>query len=200
MTATTITDMLLDSTTLYTTAMWYAAASTAALVVSHVLCVGIIMYYDLSGQWDDYRLHKSTSSKSSRNVSLNDYTKGMKNFAKDLVLLFFPFMTGCYAMRLPQIQGMLYNDVLLYCTLVRCCIVLAAEEEEEETMAAVCHHEVLTHLDRNVRQDDVWSSVSLLKLTTTYCHFDLFVCRFAALRFTSLLQALPTRWYKPVPN
>jgi hypothetical protein len=142
---TATTTMLLESssstTTLWYTAMFYAAASTAALVVSHVLCVGIIMYYDLSGQWDDYRLHKSNSNSSSnsnskRNVSLNDYTKGMKNFAKDLVLLFFPFMTACYAMRLPEIEGM--YDVVLYCT-ARCCTVSAAEEE---TLAAVCHHEV----------------------------------------------------------
>lgn len=129
----TTTTMLLESstTTLWYTAMWYAAASTAALVVSHVVCVGIIMYYDLSGQWDDYRLHKSNASSNSsssksksnnnnnnnRNVSLNDYTKGMKNFAKDLVLLFFPFMTACYAMRLPEIEGMCR---VLYCTMLYC--------------------------------------------------------------------------------
>jgi hypothetical protein len=81
------------------TAFYFALASTAALVISHSLCVGIVMYYDLTGKWDAYKLHKT------RKVSVQDYVKGLKNFVKDLILLFIPFMTFCYCFRVQQIQG-----------------------------------------------------------------------------------------------
>lgn len=92
------------------TAFYFALASTAALVISHSLCVGIVMYYDLTGKWDAYKLHKT------RNVTVQDYVKGLKNFVKDLILLFIPFMTFCYCFRVQQIQGAF---VLRVCCAVR---------------------------------------------------------------------------------
>ncbi|KAG7373772.1 fatty acid hydroxylase superfamily protein [Nitzschia inconspicua] len=89
---------MLDNATTINLAFQFALASTASLIISHMICVGVVMHYDLSGKWDQYKLHKS------RNVSLQDYTKGMKNFAKDLVLLFIPSMTLCYSMRVSEIK------------------------------------------------------------------------------------------------
>jgi hypothetical protein len=81
------------------TAFRFAMVSALTLSLSHLICVAIVMYYDLTGQWEPYKLHKS------RNVTYQDYINGLMNFAKDLVLLFVPFLTFCYTMRIEAIQG-----------------------------------------------------------------------------------------------
>ena len=88
----------LEATTLMD-AFGLAVQAAAALVVSHGICCSIIMYYDLSGKWAEYTLHKT------RAVTLQDYMDGYKSFAADLVLLFLPCMTLCYWYSFDKIQG-----------------------------------------------------------------------------------------------
>ncbi len=76
-----------------------AAQSAIALVLSHGLCCGIIMYYDLTGKWAKYTLHKT------RCVSVQDYIDGAKSLFADLFLLFLPFLTICYWFREKEIRG-----------------------------------------------------------------------------------------------
>jgi hypothetical protein len=101
MTPLTATVVVNHANTILTlpTAFRFAMISAVTLSLSHLICVAIVMYYDLTGQWDHYKLHKT------RNVTVADYTKGLKNFSKDLALLFVPFLTCCYALRLEEIQG-----------------------------------------------------------------------------------------------
>jgi sterol desaturase/sphingolipid hydroxylase (fatty acid hydroxylase superfamily) len=80
-----------------------AAASMAfhaalALLISHGTCVAILMYLDLTGQWRAYRLHPG------RNVTFHDYIKGFRSFLADLVLLFWPVMSLCFAVQMPRIR------------------------------------------------------------------------------------------------
>lgn len=70
-----------------------AVQSATALVISHGICCGIIMYHDLNGKWAKYTLHKT------RCVSVQDYIDGAKSLFADLFLLFLPFMTVCYYFR-----------------------------------------------------------------------------------------------------
>ena len=77
----------------------FAVQSATALVVSHGICCGIIMYHDLNGKWDKYTLHKT------RSVSVQDYVDGAKSLFADLFLLFLPFMTLCYYFRESAIRG-----------------------------------------------------------------------------------------------
>jgi hypothetical protein len=73
------------------------------------------MYYDLSGQWDQYRLHrpKNASSKAitsnDKSTILRNYLDGYQNFLKDLFLLFIPFMTFCYYYRYEEITGTFWD-------------------------------------------------------------------------------------------
>jgi len=69
-----------------------------SLSVSHLVCCGIVMYFDLTGKWDEYRLCKT------RDVTIKDYMDGFRNFAKDVVFLFLPFMAICFSWRLQEIQ------------------------------------------------------------------------------------------------
>lgn len=96
--ASAVMDKLSDRANL-NAALELSLASAVTLAASHLLCVGIVMYFDLTGRWDGYKLHKT------RNVSVKDYAKGLANFAKDLALLFVPFMTVCYAVRVQEIRG-----------------------------------------------------------------------------------------------
>lgn len=84
---------------LYSVAFALAAKSALALIISHALCCGIIMHYDLSGKWASFQLHPK------RSVSVQDYLDGAKSFAADMVLLFLPFMTLCYSYRADAILG-----------------------------------------------------------------------------------------------
>jgi cytochrome bd-type quinol oxidase subunit 1 len=76
-----------------------AVQSALALAVSHGVCCGIIMHFDLSGKWAKYTLHKT------RCVSVQDYLDGAKSFVADLFLLFLPVMTLCYYFRETEIRG-----------------------------------------------------------------------------------------------
>lgn len=76
-----------------------AAQSALALAISHGVCCGIVMHFDLTGKWAKYTLHKT------RCVSTEDYIAGAKSFIADLVLLFLPFMTICYYFREKEILG-----------------------------------------------------------------------------------------------
>ena len=71
-------------------ALQHAAEASAALFVSHGIAVGLLMYMDLSGRWDAYRLFKNRKSSSAA-----DYFKGWKSFCVDLVTLFLPCTAFC---------------------------------------------------------------------------------------------------------
>lgn len=85
-----------------------AAESALALVISHTICCSIVMYFDLTGKWDNYKLHKT------RCVSVQDYLDGAKSFVADLFLLFLPFLTFCYYFREQDILGMFDTSLSLF--------------------------------------------------------------------------------------
>lgn len=89
-------------------ALNFALQSALALFVSHLICVAIVMYFDLTGKWDAHKLHKK------RNVSITDYRVGLVNFVKDLTLLFVPFLAICFSYRLDAVQGRSFYSSSLF--------------------------------------------------------------------------------------
>jgi hypothetical protein len=86
---------------LFATAFQYALQAAFALLISHGTCVLILMYLDLSGQWRAYTLHPHGQ----RSVTtVDDYLIGLRSFVADIVLLFIPLMSLCFAMQVEQIQ------------------------------------------------------------------------------------------------
>jgi len=71
-------------------ALSYALQAALALFLSHTLCVGTLMYLDLSGKWKDYALCKN------RTANAKDYWKGFKSFSIRLLCPFLPFMVLCF--------------------------------------------------------------------------------------------------------
>lgn len=83
----------------YHVAFEQAIAATLTLFVSHLLCVGILMYLDLSGRWKQYSLHPQ------RSVTRTDYYSGIRSFVADLILLFIPSMTICFTYQADAIEN-----------------------------------------------------------------------------------------------
>jgi hypothetical protein len=80
-------------------ALSYAIQAAFAILVSHTLCVSIVMYYDLTGKWAKYAIART------RDVSVEDYMRGWWNFCFDLAFLFLPFMTLCFWHSADTIKG-----------------------------------------------------------------------------------------------
>ena len=80
-------------------ALSYALQATLVLFMSHGLCVGILMYLDLSGKWKEYALCKN------RTVTAKEYLMGLKSFCIRLVFPFLPFMIFCFWQRAEAIAG-----------------------------------------------------------------------------------------------
>jgi hypothetical protein len=80
-------------------ALEQALQAAVVLAVSHGVCCSMIMYFDLTGKWSDYSLHKN------RSVTIYDYLDGWKSFCVDLILLFLPFLTFCFWYRAKEING-----------------------------------------------------------------------------------------------
>jgi hypothetical protein len=100
-------------------ALLMAIKSTLVLFTSHMICCSVIMYYDLSGQWDRYRLHRPKNASKAitsndKSTILRNYLDGYQNFLKDLFLLFIPFMTFCYYYRYEEITGTFYRISCLF--------------------------------------------------------------------------------------
>jgi len=79
-------------------AVKHALISSGALLISHTICVAIVMYMDLTNKWAKYSINPN------RNVSIDDYTIGLKSFVFDITCLFFPFMTFCFYVRDQEIR------------------------------------------------------------------------------------------------
>jgi sterol desaturase/sphingolipid hydroxylase (fatty acid hydroxylase superfamily) len=86
-----------------------ACQAALVLLISHGLCVLIIMYYDLSGRWSEYSINKH------RSVTLYDYWVGWRSFCVDLVLMFVPFMTACFTYSAKRINDS-QDDVMTAAT------------------------------------------------------------------------------------
>jgi hypothetical protein len=78
----------------------YALQAALALTACHAVCCSIIIFFDLSGRWDAYKLNAK------RSVSVHNYIKGAKSFVADVILLFLPIMTYVFSLRLKEINGM----------------------------------------------------------------------------------------------
>jgi len=85
-----------------TAALWKAVWAAAAMLVSHGLCVCLLLYFDLSGKWDAFALQKNRSTGADR---VRDYWLGWKSFCADLLLIFIPCMTLCFAYRHEEIES-----------------------------------------------------------------------------------------------
>ena len=85
---------------LSSTSVERAVVAAATLFVSHVISTLIIMYHDLSGKWKDYALVEKRTVGSTA-----DYLWGLKSFMADIVFMFTPFMTFCFAYRKDQIDA-----------------------------------------------------------------------------------------------
>lgn len=69
-----------------------ALGIATSFFVSFSLCTGIVMYFDLSGKWDDYAMQKDK-----RHVTFMDYRRGYVGLLPKFLLLFVPSMTIiCY--------------------------------------------------------------------------------------------------------
>jgi hypothetical protein len=102
-------------------ALWMATKSSLTLFTAHMVCCSVVMYFDLTGQWEQYRLYRPVKASTTDNNGddkasptanstaavgkIKNYMEGYQNFLKDLVLLFLPFMTFCYYIRYEQITG-----------------------------------------------------------------------------------------------
>jgi sterol desaturase/sphingolipid hydroxylase (fatty acid hydroxylase superfamily) len=75
-------------------AFWQAIGAALILMLSHCICVGIVMYFDFSGKWEAYELSKSRSK--SLSDRMYDYQIGIRKFCLDLVLLFVPCIAFCF--------------------------------------------------------------------------------------------------------
>jgi len=80
-------------------ALQRALQAASVLSITHLWCVSVVMYLDLSGKWAKYSMNKN------RDVSYADYASGMKSFTVDLCLLFVPFMTLCFWYSADAIDG-----------------------------------------------------------------------------------------------
>mmetsp|Transcript_36986 Transcript_36986/g.64790 ORF Transcript_36986/g.64790 Transcript_36986/m.64790 type:complete len:252 (-) Transcript_36986:232-987(-) len=59
---------------------------------SFTLCVVIVMYFDLSGKWSEYVMHKRK-----RDVTFQDYKRGYLGLIPKFLFIFIPAMAGiCY--------------------------------------------------------------------------------------------------------
>jgi hypothetical protein len=76
-----------------------ACQAALVLMMSHGICCSIIMYYDLTAKWRDYSLNKN------RTATLRDYSLCWKSFCVDMLLLFIPFMTACFAWNADKINN-----------------------------------------------------------------------------------------------
>ena len=85
-----------------------ALQAATALAVSHFICFGIIMYYDLSGKWAAYSINPK------RSVTATDYLRGAKSFFADIACLFLPVMTFCFWYRAAEIVGTFFENIFSY--------------------------------------------------------------------------------------
>lgn len=71
-------------------ALLRASQAAASLVTAHLLGVGCIMFFDLSGRWKPYALCKTRADK-----TIADYGPGLYSLTVDLITLFIPCLTLC---------------------------------------------------------------------------------------------------------
>mmetsp|Transcript_5910 Transcript_5910/g.8590 ORF Transcript_5910/g.8590 Transcript_5910/m.8590 type:complete len:244 (+) Transcript_5910:234-965(+) len=85
--------------TIFATSVERALMAAASLLVSHIISTLIVMYFDLTGKWANYALVEKRTVQST-----SDYLWGLKSFMADIVFMFTPFMTFCFAYREDQIN------------------------------------------------------------------------------------------------
>lgn len=74
-------------------ALQHGLEAAMVLFVFHGLAVVVLMYLDISGQWDQYALSKNRPLKSADR--LRNYWIGWRSFCVDLICLFVPCMSAC---------------------------------------------------------------------------------------------------------
>jgi hypothetical protein len=97
--------MSFDSVLVY--AFQHALQAALALTLSHGIAVAIAMYFDMSGKWDSYALHKNRSPN-----RLQNYWTGWRSFSVDVMTLFIPCMTAFIYYRADKITNS--TDTLIH--------------------------------------------------------------------------------------
>lgn len=67
-----------------------AVCLATSFFLSYSLCVAIVMYFDFSGKWSQYAMHKTK-----RSVTMKDYQRGFASLIPKFIFAFVPAITLC---------------------------------------------------------------------------------------------------------